>query len=541
MYSLALRQLFLLSLSTIALAQVDIANEYAIFRHLLPYKEGRVLVKAQDLASIPAILETADTIGATLINTFPIVPGLSLFAYNEMIDVRDAINAFNQNDAVLYAEPDYYYYPALLNDPRFPEQWALENTGQTGGVANADINAQSMWAISEGSPSVAIGVIDTGVDYKHPDLMPNIWRNPEEIPGNGIDDDNNGYIDDIHGINAITHSGNPMDDHYHGTHVSGTIGAAGNNGMGVVGVAPQVKIAACKFLSSNGSGAISDAISCLQYFLNLKTRAKNPANIVATSNSWGGGPASKAMFDAIKAHEEQGILFIAAAGNSSLDNDSNNTFPANYDLPNVISVAATDHNDHLASFSNYGLRTVHVAAPGVQILSTTPNANYGSLSGTSMAAPHVSGLVAVLKAQYPSYDYKKLANLILAGGTPLPSLSGKTISGRRIKGADSAGVGSLTCSNQGISTRLKPNSSSVSVTLGQSIFLSTKRINCESSLENLTVFSDANESVILTDTGLSGDLTSDDGTQSLLWTPQRKGTYSLNFGNNDTVTVKVKG
>lgn len=533
--------LVLFFLSSQVIGQVDFLNDRPIVKHLLPYKEGRILVRMHDQENISALMETASSIGALLVQTFDIVPGLALFEYDARIDIHDAIFAFSSNNAVHYAEPDYYYYAAIQNDPRYPEQWALENTGQTGGTADADINAQSMWAIEDGDAAVVIGVIDTGVDYNHPDLNANMWRNPGEIAGNGVDDDGNGYVDDIYGINAIAHSGNPMDDHYHGTHVSGTIGADGNNNVGVVGVAQNVKIAGCKFLSSSGSGSISDAIACMQYFANLKSRAQNPVNLVATSNSWGGGSVSSAMFDAIKVHQDLGILFVAAAGNSGMNNDTTSSYPSNYDLPNVIAVAATDHNDRLASFSNYGSKTVHLGAPGVQILSTTPNASYGSLSGTSMATPHVSGLIAILKSRYPAYDYRQLKNLAMAGGTPLQTLQSVTISGRRIRGADSAGIGSLTCANQSVSSRLKPINNSVSIALGQKVLLSAQRINCQSPLGNLTVYSDANESVVLSDTGTAGDLTANDGIYTLLWQPQRSGNYNLNFGNNDTVNVAVGG
>lgn len=521
--------------------QVSFLYQRPNTKHQLPYVEGRVLVKTHEQEDMSALMETASAIGASLVRSYTIVPGLALFEYNAMIDVQDAIFAFSNNNAVLYAEPDYYYYAAVQNDPRYSELWALENTGQTGGTINADINAESMWAIEKGDPSVVIGVIDTGVDYNHPDLKANLWRNTEEIPNNGLDDDRNGYVDDIYGINAIARNGNPMDDHYHGTHVAGTIGALGNNSVGVVGVAQKVKIATCKFLSSSGGGAISDALSCMQYFAALKSRAQNPINLIATSNSWGGGPVSSALFDAIKVHEDLGILFVAAAGNSSLNNDTTGSYPANYDLPNVIAVAATDHKDRLASFSNYGSKTVHLAAPGVQILSTTPNASYGSLSGTSMATPHVSGLLAILKSRYSTYDYRQLKNLAMAGGTPLPTLKAVTISGRRIRGADSGGGGSLTCANQNVSSRLKPMNNSVSIERGQKVLLSAQRISCARPLGNLTVFRDATETVELRDNGVAEDLTANDGIYTLLWQPMRSGTYTLNFGNNDMVKVIVGG
>lgn len=508
-------------------------------KHEMPFRAGRVLVKTLG-HNEKGLIKTANELGLSLLESYSIVPGLKLFEYDINMDVHDVINAFSLSESVEYAEPDYYYHAAVPNDPRYHEQYALKNTGQTGGSANADINAEAMWAIEDGSSSYVIGVIDTGVDYNHNDLKANMWHNKLEIPNNGIDDDNNGYIDDVYGINSIANNGDPMDDHFHGTHVAGTIGADGNNGIGIVGVAQDVKMAACKFLDANGSGTIADAIECMQYFAHLKTREQNPVNLIATSNSWGGGSYSSAMYDAIKVHRDLGILFVAAAGNSSLNNDLNDTFPANYDLNNVISVAATDHNDRIASFSNFGQRTVHVAAPGVQILSTYPNQSYALLSGTSMATPHVSGLIAVIKSHYPNYDYKKIKSLVLAGGTPLAGLSIKTISGRRIRGADSQGLGSLTCLNQQVSKRLYPKNSNITLTLSETVFLSAYSVNCDASQGSLTIYSDAEETVILNDDGSRGDMIGNDGILSLNWKPTRSGNYILNFGNGDLVTITVQ-
>lgn len=510
-------------------------------KNALPYVPGRILVKTYDESSPSALGETAKALGASLLRSFTIVPGLALFEYDDSIDVHDAISTFAQNPDVEYAEPDFYYRAAIQNDPAFPEQWGLENQGQTGGSVDADINALSMWAIEDGSPAVVVGIIDTGIDYNHLDLAANVWRNPSEVPGNGLDDDQNGYVDDVYGINAVLNNGNPLDDNAHGTHVAGTIGADGNNQRGVVGVAQDIQMAACKFLDSTGSGSTSDAIQCLQYFASLKTRAVNPVNIVATNNSWGGGGQSTALRDAIRVHESLGILFVAAAGNESQNNDITGSFPANYDVPNIISVAATDHNDRLSSFSNYGKRTVHVGAPGSRILSTVLNQGYAAFSGTSMATPHVTGLVGVLKSRYPSYDYKKIKNLIFAGATPLSSLQAATITGRRIRGADTNGRGSLTCANQNINARLKPISNSVSIPLGSSIFLSALKINCDLPAGPVIVYSDALETVTLQDNGLNGDLAANDGNYSLSWRPQRAQSYILNYGGGDTITVTVTG
>lgn len=505
----------------------------------LPYRMGYILVKTIDNAPIEVINQTAFSLGAIPIKSFSLVPGLALFEYNQAIDIQDVVEVFLENDLVEYAEPDYLYHAALQNDPRFPEQWALENNGQTGGTIDADINAVSMWNIEDGDPTVVIGITDSGIDFNHRDLIANLWSNVLEIPGNGIDDDLNGFIDDKFGINAILNNGSPLDDNAHGTHVSGTIGADGNNALGVVGIAQNVMIASCKFLGSTGMGYTSDAIQCLQYFANLKTRPVNPVNIVATNNSWVGPSYSLALRDAILSHQNLGILFVAAAGNDSADSDQTPHYPASYDLSNIISVAATDHNDGLASFSNYGRRTVHVAAPGVRILSTVPNQSYALFSGTSMATPHVTGLVAITKSNFPSFDYRQIKNVVLASGTFKASLQNKTITGRRIRGADTNGTGALTCVNQQLSSRLRPIENSVAITLGGKIFLSALRLNCSSPGGTLVLYKDASESVALQDNGTNGDLVANDGIYSLLWSPSSAKTYTLNYGTNDTVAVIV--
>lgn len=507
--------------------------------NIMPFREGHLFVKVNEHASSDVLAGAASVLGAEAVKDYSLVPGLWLYEFDESIDMEDAIATFLSNDYVEYVEPDYHYSAALQNDARYSEQWSLENVGQTGGTADADINATNMWAIEDGSPAIVVGVIDTGVDYTHADLVANIWRNPGEIAGNNVDDDNNGYVDDVHGINAINGSGNPLDDNAHGTHVAGTIGADGNNSIGIVGVAQDVQIAGCKFLSASGSGATSDAIECLQYFAALKSRSVNPVNIVATNNSWGGSSRSQALQDAIVAHKNLGILFVAAAGNSAQNNDVSGSFPANYDVANVISVAATDHNDRLASFSSYGKRSVHVASPGVKILSTVLNQGYSAFSGTSMATPHVTGLIAVAKSRYPSATYLELKNLVISSGTPLAAVAGTTISGRRIRGADANGTGALTCSNQFVNSRLKPASNNISILRGDSVFLSTLRLNCNQPAGPILLYNDANESVLLEDNGTNGDVTAGDGVYSLLWQPRNGGNFGLNFGNGDIVTVSV--
>jgi len=322
---------------------------------------------------------------------------------------------------VLYAEKDQIVTldtSIRPNDPSFSRLWGMQTS------SDCDIDAPEAWAIHRGQGEVIVGVIDTGVDYNHPDLRDNMWVNPGEIPGNGVDDDNNGYIDDVYGANFITDSGNPFDDNRHGTHCAGTIGAKGNNRVGVVGVTWNVKIMALKFLSSSGSGSVSNAVEALNYAIMMGAHL--------TSNSWGGGGFSQAMLDAIEAANANDQLFIAAAGNSRRNNDVTPHYPSNYDVANVISVAATDSRDNLASFSCYGRRTVDVGAPGVYIYSTIPSNRYASLSGTSMATPHVAGLAALLLDYMPSMTASQLKEIIMESGDPVTALHQKTLTGRRI-------------------------------------------------------------------------------------------------------------
>jgi subtilisin family serine protease len=300
------------------------------------------------------------------------------------------------------------------NDPDYPLLWGLNNTGQTGGKPDADIDFPEALALVTGTQKKPVGVIDSGIDYTHPDLAANMWINPGEIAGNGIDDDGNGYTDDVYGWDFANNDNDPMDDNEHGTHVAGTIGAVGNNNRGVIGVNPNnVSLVALKFLDASGSGATSNAILALDY--------ATANGILITNNSRGGllPIPSQALEDAIKAVEEKGGLFIAAAGNSSLNTDLVAAYPASYPNPSIISVAATDHNDKLAYYSNYGKNSVDLAAPGSDIFSTLPGNQYGSLSGTSMASPHVAGAVALVWSQNPTLTAQEVKNRVLNSADPM--------------------------------------------------------------------------------------------------------------------------
>ena len=348
-------------------------------------------------------------------------------------DVDAAIAKLRQNPDVRYAEPNHVItIDSLPNDPSFGNTWGLNNTGQTingsPGTPDADIDAPEAWNVTTGSPSVTVAVIDTGVDWSHPDLASQIWINPGEncagCRNDGIDNDHNGFVDDWHGWDFANNDNNPTDDHGHGTHVSGTIGAVGNNGVGVAGVNWNVKIMPVKFLNAQGSGTDANAVSAVLY------AAQNGADVM--NNSWADTVYSQALADAITVADQHNSLFVAAAGNNATNNDSTPTYPASYDIPNVVSVAATDNNDNLAYFSNVGRRSVDLGAPGVDIYSTWPGGGYQYLSGTSMATPHVTGAAALAKAAFPSASAAGLKALLLSSVDPKSALASTTSSGGRL-------------------------------------------------------------------------------------------------------------
>jgi serine protease len=343
--------------------------------------------------------------------------------------VKQALEILNKNPNVAYAEPNLMWSEALVpSDPEFSELWGLNNTGQGGGVLDADIDALESWDITTGSREVVIAVIDGGVDYTHPDLVDNMWQNPGEIAGDGIDNDGNGYVDDIYGIDTANGDTDPMDLGGHGTHVAGTIGAVGNNSIGVVGVNHEVTIIACKFLDA-GTGSTAGAIECINYLTGLKN---NGVNIKASNNSWGGGGFSQALQDSITVSGEADILFIAAAGNAAADNDSAPAYPASYDNDIIVSVASTTRTDDGSGFSSYGLETVDLAAPGSDIVSTYLDNGYASLSGTSMASPHVTGAAALAWSINPELSALEMKQLLMDTGDANAWAQGKTVSGKRL-------------------------------------------------------------------------------------------------------------
>lgn len=328
-----------------------------------------------------------------------------------------------------YVEPDFVQRAsAEPSDARFADDtlWGLRNRGSDGGVSGADIDAVRAWEITTGATNVIVAVIDSGIRYTHRELAAQMWRNPGEIPANGLDDDGDGYADNVFGINALNNSGDPFDDTGHGTHVAGTIGAAANDGNPHVGVAWQVRLMACKFMAADGFGLTSDAIRCIDF------AAAKGARII--NASWESGAFSRGLFEVIAQARDKGVLFVTAAGNDLGDLDSSPSYPTSYELDNVISVAALDRRDQLASFSNFGQHSVHLGAPGAEVFSTYASSDsaYWTLSGSSMAAPYVSGVAALILAKFSAALLPEIRNRILTTVVPVESLRKTTRTGGRL-------------------------------------------------------------------------------------------------------------
>jgi len=350
------------------------------------------------------------------------------------------LEAAATNPALEYAEPNYILHIEGFKDDapaeklpavsEFNQLWGMKNTGQndpkgTPGKAGADIGATKAWAITTGSKDIKVAVIDTGMDYNHPELKDNVFHNDADCFSDGVDHDGNGFVNDCHGWNfAGVSTNDPMDDNEHGTHVSGTIGANGDGGGHIAGVNWHVSIMPVKFLTGEGSGTLDDAVKAIQYATKMKV------NVM--SNSWGGGGFSQAMMDSITEAKNAGILFVAAAGNDADDADANPHYPAAYQVDNVISVAASTNQDGLAVFSTFGKRTVHLAAPGNEVYSSIPGGKYASFSGTSMATPHVSGAAALVWSMDKTQTYAQIKDRLLKSRDIVPAFARKTVTGGRL-------------------------------------------------------------------------------------------------------------
>jgi subtilisin family serine protease/subtilisin-like proprotein convertase family protein len=459
------------------------------------YAPGHILVQLRPGVSAGPGFVTAP--GTSLGPTLDAASGLYEVRLAPGVTVSQAVAAYRADARVLVAEPDYVLTSDRIpNDPSFGQLWADRNTGQLGGTPGADIHATQAWDVTTGNDRTVVAVMDTGVDYDHPDLYQNIWINQAEIPlsrrknlidvdGDGLitfrdlndprnqgvgkitdvngdgridaadilapmvkdaaghdtgrggwadgvsEDGDTAHVDDLVGWNFVNNTNNPFDDNSHGTHVSGTIAAMGNNGVGVTGVDWQAQIMACKFLNSSGVGAVGNFIVALDYAVAHGARISN--------NSWAGAGNSQILFDAINNARAHGHIVVAAAGNGAANNDVTPNYPSSYTLDNVVSVAATDPTDHLAGFSNYGARSVALAAPGVGILSTTPNATYSSFSGTSMATPQVTGVLALVWDEHPTWTYQQVVGQVLNTVDVLPALQGKVRTNGRLDAARAVG------------------------------------------------------------------------------------------------------
>ena len=416
----------------------------------VPHVDGEMIVKLKFNTNQGQVFKRFSRIGVTYDRVLKLTYGtLYVVKFNATEkSIQSVQGALLEDPSVEYAEPNFIYNlikpvkPKTIqgmlsppkeeaplytpNDPKFEDLWGLNNTGNNGrgikGVRGADINALKAWEIEKGSKGITVAVIDTGIDYNHKDLKDQIWVNEAEANGErGVDDDGNGYVDDIHGYDFANNDGDPLDGNSHGTHCAGTIGAIHNNALGVAGVMADVTLVPIKFLTDSGSGTTENAIRSIDYATKL--------NVDIMSNSWGGGGFSEALKEAIANASKEGIVFTAAAGNSGSNNDQRPHYPSNYKVPGVISVAASTADDSLASFSCYGRKTVHIAAPGKNILSTVKGNAYKSLSGTSMATPHVSGAIGLLLSQEGRIPHDVLKERLMATSVPLPVLRGKVMSG----------------------------------------------------------------------------------------------------------------
>jgi thermitase len=506
------------------------------------YAPGRVIVRFADGASAAARSEAHAAVGGTVLKSFWFVPNLQVvqLASASPDATASALAAYRARPDVLYAEPDRIYKldrtDVTPNDSLYNSMYNLNNTGQTGGTADADIDAPEAWNTTTGSANVYIGDIDTGIDWNHPDLLANTKPNPLECTGTaGVDDDGNGYVDDCHGIDPLNGDTNPMDDNGHGTHTGGTIGAVGNNSTGVTGINWTVNIIACKTHDPAGNGVESAVLECLQYMETEKAMGKN---VVATNNSYGGCPEacgySQAFYDAIASNLQKGILFVASAGNDAANNDTVVKYPTDYYLPNVISVAATDDDDLIASFSNFGLRTVAVGAPGVSVRSTIWDNAYAYLSGTSMAGPHVAGVTGLLAAQNPNRSWAQIKNLILAGGDNKGSMNGKTYTGKRLNAN-----GALTCANKKLFSVIRPFQTQSGLS---PITIAAINVKCAQPVKAaLSVTISGGPTIQLLDNGLGADVAKKDGIFSGTWTPSpcSPGVKTLSFSNGKTASLTV--
>jgi subtilisin family serine protease len=387
-----------------------------------------LLVRFADRVPQARVQATLQALGGHVVQAIP--GGPTLVTLDPGVD-RDAVVARLRTDPrVRYAEADGPLRTAgvLPNDPSLPGQWGLNNPN------NVDIDAPQAWDVTTGSSATIVAVLDTGIDLDHPDLASKVWVNPGEIPGNGFDDDQNGLVDDVNGWNFVSETNDVQDDNGHGTHVSGILGAAGNNGIGGVGVDREARIMPLKVLDSQGEGTSGAVVQAIYYAVQYGADVINA--------SWGGASYSRAVADMILDAGNHGVVFVTAAGNESVNNGVVRSYPASYRFANVLSVAAIDATGRLASFSNFGRKAVDLAGPGVGILSTAPGGVYDVRSGTSMATPFVSGVVALLAGLHPEYSAAQLVQRVLTTTKPLSGKASRTVTGGLVDAAAALGVSS---------------------------------------------------------------------------------------------------
>jgi len=409
------------------------------------HQSNEIIVKYRDGTSAAEQAAVRQGLGANKVET---VRGGSarlgetvLLKLPASVGVAAAVRALATDPAIEYVEPNWtYQHQAASNDTYYTNGSLWGMYGDATSPANQyGSQAGEAWGAGHTScGNVYVGVIDEGYMYTHEDLAANAGKNPGEIAGDGIDNDNNGYIDDVYGWDFANGDSSVFDgvDDDHGTHVAGTIGGVGGNGKGVAGVCWSVKIINAKFLGING-GTLANAIKAVDYMTDLKTR--HGLNLVATNNSWGGGGFSQGLQDAIGRANTANILFVAAAGNSASDNDVTASYPSGYPNANIIAVASTTSTGGLSSFSQWGATTVDIGAPGSGIWSTVPKrvsgkvvSSYASYNGTSMATPHVTGAAALYKSSFPAANAADVKAAIMAAAVPTPSLSGKVVSNGRL-------------------------------------------------------------------------------------------------------------
>ncbi len=391
-----------------------------------PFVEGQLLVQLQSGTTAVQRDQLIALLGGKLLETFQDRDGLFLIELGRGLSVTEGVRLLKASAGVEHTGPNHLYYlDALPNDMFFRDQWGL-HTGSSTDPKDPDLDAVEVWDTYTGSDTAVIGVVDSGVDYRHIDLAGNMWVNSQEISGNALDDDRNGYVDDVHGIDAIDRTGDPLDDEGHGTHVAGTIGAVGNNGLGVSGVAWTTRIAACRFLDRSGAGTEADAIRCFDYFSALKARG---VNVVAINASWGSERNSVPLSDAIDRLRQRGVVVVAAAGNDGVNTDQRPHYPSAYPLSNIVSVGSIGRGGQLSSFSNTGALSVDLFAPGEEILSTRPGDALAIQSGTSMATPHVTGMIGLLASEDSTLTANNLISHVIATVTPVDALRARSVSG----------------------------------------------------------------------------------------------------------------